>query len=303
MKIYYTIDEVLSDRRKGTKLSEVFENILYSPYVLEQLETPFNIIRDLYSGDYLDMSTEAWGWLPVELQIKYATAYQVWFAHYSGHPSIEGMFEFVPEVEVQMMLIPPGKFRMGSPEDEPNRDPDEEQKLVHIEKPFWCKKFEVTQAEWIRVMGTNPFPRDCESPWRPATNVNWVECQEFCEMTGVNLLSDEQWEYACRAGTTTVYNFGNDGEHIQKYAFAEQSYHSCPEMVDQSKKNAWGLFDMHGNVWEWTSGIFVGDIPDMRINRGGCWYSTASRCRSANRRGGEVSRRYDNIGFRTAKKV
>ena len=225
------------------------------------------------------------------------------------------------ENSIGMVLvpIPAGEFLMGSPETEPGRqDNSELQHQVTLTKPFLLGVHEVTQGQWQAVMGTTPWKGKKsikEGDDYPAMSVSWQDAVEFCrqlsEKEGLEyrLPTEAEWEYACRAGTTTAYSFGNDASELDEYACymswgranapagARPSAHS----VGQKKPNPWGLYDMHGNLWEWCSDWY-GDSPSggvtdpagpssgsSRVECGGSWHRGAGNCRSAAR--GRVLRR------------
>jgi len=204
-------------------------------------------------------------------------------------------------------LIPAGEFMMGSPPSERDRDPSEGPRhRVRITKPFYLGKYEVTQEEWQRVMGNNP--PDCKSAGGRAAvaEVSWNDCREFCrklcELEGVpegtyRLPTEAEWEYACRAGTETAYYFGDSSSELGRYAWYAWYDVDSPLRVGQKKPNAFGLYDMHGNVWEWCQDWYdwgyYKNSPEadpqgpvsggLRIFRGGCWDGDAEDCRSARR--------------------
>ena len=218
-------------------------------------------------------------------------------------------------VTMKLVLIPAGKFMMGSPESEKGRDENEgPQHEVTISKPFYMGVTEVTQAQYEAVMGTNP------SHFKGATNpvemVSWNDATEFCkklsEKTGqtVRLPTEAEWEYACRAGSKTRFSFGDADEGLGDYAWYNANSGNTTHPVGQKKPNAWGLYDMHGNVWEWCADWF-GDYPkgavtdprvrrpvQMRVLRGGSWYGDAGECRSGYRSWTTPIDRNDNGGFR-----
>jgi len=183
--------------------------------------------------------------------------------------------------EMEMVWCPPGAFLMGY---------DGSQHQVTLTKGFWMSKTEVTQAQWKSVMENNPsyFKGDD----LPVESVSWDDCQKFCQKTGLQLPTEAQWEYACRAGSTGKYaGTGNLDEMGWYSGNSGQKTHP----VGTKQPNAWGLYDMHGNVWEWCADWY-GDYPSgavtdpegsssgsARVERGGCWYSTAGDCSSSNR--------------------
>ena len=292
LKIYYNIDEVLSDRRNEEKLSDVVENLLHSPYVLSEIETPFDIVEGLYPEDYVDASTMSWKSLPVELQIKYSSAYQEWYAKHSGHPSIEGIFNLTSEIETKMMLIPPMRYLAGS-EYSVDLPPI---KSILIKKPSWLGKYEVTQAEWVSVMGDNPSLNK-RTLRLPVENMTFEDCQFFCTRTNMRLPHEKVWEMACRAGTTTEYCFGNDRGKLESYAWFEGNFRNHTQVVGKKLANGFGLHDMHGNVFEWCQNKFDSSSFD-RVLRGGAYNYSADWVSSAYRTGFNPLDRRSIIGFR-----
>ncbi len=238
-------------------------------------------------------------------------------------------------IGMQLRLIPPGEFMMGSPESEEGRRDDESpQHRVRITRPFYLGVYPVTQSEWASVMGNNPsaFSSDGRNSDRvsglspddfPVEMVSWEDAQEFIgelnersEETGWvhRLPTEAEWEHACRAGTTTRYYFGVDEAELGEYAWFRVNSGSRPHPVGQKRPNAWGLYDMHGNVWElcfdWYSADYYANSPledptgpeggSNRVFRGGGWSSTARACRSAFRHGLPPGHRFDFLGLRVA---
>jgi formylglycine-generating enzyme required for sulfatase activity len=219
---------------------------------------------------------------------------------------------------MEFVLIPAGEFQMGT------SDGDKDEQPVHtvrISKPFYLGKYEVTQAQWQAVMGNNPsgFTGD---PARPVEKVSWEDVQEFIRRlntteSGVTyrLPTEAEWEYAARAGTTTAYSFGNDKGQLGQYAWCGDTGGGETHPVGKLKPNAWGLYDMHGNVWEWgqdwygpyTAGAAVDPAGPSsgsnRVLRGGSWYNGAGSCRSAYRIGASPGNRSGNLGFRLLRMV
>ena len=234
------------------------------------------------------------------------------------------MVKTVNGIEYAFRWCPAGSFLMGSPSSESNRGSDETQHRVTLTRGFWMLETEVTQAMWESVMGTSisqqrdkadtSWPLRGEGSNYPMYYVSWEECRSFCEKLSsqlgltVSLPTEAQWEYACRAGTTGAY-----AGDLDEMGWYESNSGSKTHPVGEKKPNAWGLYDMHGNVWEWCQDWFVtystspASDPCMldsnggscRVDRGGSWNCDARNCRSAGRDGGTPDVRYDDLGFRT----
>jgi formylglycine-generating enzyme required for sulfatase activity/predicted DNA-binding WGR domain protein len=165
-------------------------------------------------------------------------------------------------IKLEMMLIPAGKFMMGSPESETSEYDYATRHEVTLTKPFYLGKFAVTQEQWEGVMGDNPS--ETKGAKLPVTDVSWDDCQEFIKkLNGITkgkyrLPTEAEWEYACRAGTSTAYSFGVN--ITPKDANSSESEIGKPVEVGSYKPNAFGLYDMHGNVWEWCEDWY-GDYP------------------------------------------
>jgi formylglycine-generating enzyme required for sulfatase activity len=232
-------------------------------------------------------------------------------------------------VGMKMVVIPPGRFTMGrSPRDAevfaPEKLPDDDLPThsVTLTKPFAIAATEVTQKQWREVMGTTPWvgkqqiggSDDC-----PATYVSWKDAREFCkrlsekENAEYRLPTEAEWEWACRAGTETSFSFGEDVKELHDHAWARNNAQDQPHPVAQKKPNPWGLFDMHGNAWEWTEDIYgpysaeaavdprsgPGTPQAKRTLRGGCFWSVpTSDYRSAARRSWPETLGYSESGFR-----
>lgn len=218
--------------------------------------------------------------------------------------------ELLPDdVALELIYIPGGTFIMGSEEVEGTTPPHS----VSLQ-PFLAGKYPVTQAQWEAVMGNNP------SKFRgarlPVETVNWRDAVRFCaklsQLTGVHyqLLTEARWEYACRAGSMTRYSFGD--VVTPELANYEDSGIKQTSEVGIYPANAFGLYDMHGNVWEWCDDTWHEDYvdapndgttwdggnPQVRLLRGGSWYNNGQKLQSATRIGFDISSRYDNEGFR-----
>jgi formylglycine-generating enzyme required for sulfatase activity len=224
---------------------------------------------------------------------------------------------------IRLRLIPPGTFMMGSQNSEDNRDSNETQHQVTFTQPFYCSKFEINQRQWKKIMGENPSKFKNVGDNVPVEQVSWEDCQKFlnklCELEGVPrgtycLLTETPWEYACRAGTSTVFCYGDSLDSSMANFNGDTSkgvYRSKTTPVGSFKPNAWGLYDMHGNVWEWCRNRYGGEygsgsVTDPsrvlsgsnRICRGGSWYNFAISCRSAKRSRTCPASRFRILGFR-----
>jgi len=219
-----------------------------------------------------------------------------------------------PLIRAEFVYIPPGEFMMGSPEYKPGRFDDEKLHRVRLTRGFYIQTTQVTQKQWKKVIGSNPSY--FKGATLPVENVSWNEAVEFCEKLSRNtgkkyrLPTEAEWEYACRAGTDTAYCFGNDSERLEKYAWFNENSGEKTHPVAQLESNAWGLYDMHGNVWEWCQD-WCGDYPSGpvtdpigpssgsgRVERGGGWNGNAQNCRSADRFRNSADDRILNLGFR-----
>jgi sulfatase modifying factor 1 len=245
--------------------------------------------------------------------------------------------------EIPLRWCPPGRFIMGSPRSEPERRPGEDQVEVTLTRGFWMAKFETTQGQWKRIAGALPGPLTKELPEGddlPVGNVNFAETEDYCrrlterarrtgEVPGdweFRLPTEAQWEYACRAGTTTATSFG-DSLSSKQANFKGKPYNGGepgPSLnraapVGSYPANPWGLHDMHGNTFEWCRDWYHARLPGgldpdlyaakataqrsehgdiSRVRRGGAWSDDGWPCRSAFRVRFEPERRYDHIGFR-----
>lgn len=227
---------------------------------------------------------------------------------------------------MEFVFIPAGTFNMGSPESD--ADSDSYERPVHevtIKKDFYLGKYEVTQKQWFEVMGYNPSYSKGND--MPVQNVSWYNVQEFIKKLNeiehtdkYRLPSEAEWEYACRAGTTTKYFFGDDFLKLTEYAWYSGNTEKL-HAIGQKKPNPWGLYDIYGNVGEWVQDTYDPyDIGAMtltdgsawdngisdsgRVKRGGCWYLSTRDCRSAARLYGFADGRYDySAGFRLVMEV
>ncbi len=255
-------------------------------------------------------------------------------------------------VTQRMRWVPPGTFMMGSPADEPDRDDNELLHEVTITSGYWLADTACRQELWQAVMGNNPShfqgdaitvdetpgdemqseatrPNSVHAEKLPVEQVSYEDTETFFQKVSqlkpqlkLQLPTEAQWEYACRAGTTSPFSFGRNITTTQAnydgnypYDGAEKrEYRRSTIACDALPPNPWGLFQMHGNVWEWCSdwyGDFSSDTNDPagpdsgsdRVIRGGSWYGNAPGLRSACRYGFEPGFRYDFLGFRCVSSV
>ena len=245
-------------------------------------------------------------------------------------------------VPLELVWIGPGSFVMGSPEGETGHSGDETQHRVTLTKGFWLGKYSVTQRQWQELMGNNPshfvngrvlkeggwfseavVVRDA-TPECPVEQVSWEEAVAFCSNLSdaaraqgglppgyaFGLPTEAQWEYACRAGTDGPYGGTRVMDGMGWY---DGNSGGRTHPVGQKKPNAWGLYDMHGNVWEWCRDWYTGTVSgasvvdpagpssgSSRVGRGGSWDGSAAYCRSALRDGGGPGYRNNFLGFRLA---
>lgn len=249
----------------------------------------------------------------------------------SAAPSLKS-----PGTPTNMVQIPGGRFQMGD-----NRESDAKPHPVAV-STFFMDKNLVTQDQYEKAMGDNP------SRWKggsnPVEQVRWSDAVRFCnkrseqeglkpcydlktwkcdfEANGYRLPTEAEWEYACRAGTATAYYFGDDPSKLGEYAWFDKNSGGHPRPVGQKQPNAWGLFDMSGNLWEWCNDFYAVDYysqspptdpkgPDSgqtKVVRGGAWRFSAERCRSGYRYNenpgyADVCFGYDIYGFRCVRKA
>jgi formylglycine-generating enzyme required for sulfatase activity len=226
----------------------------------------------------------------------------------------------------RLVTIPAGSFLMGSD----IRDNERPVREVTISRPFQLSATEVTQGQWKAVMGTTPWKgknRVIEGDDYPATYVSWDDAMEFCHRLSsrpdekksgrvYRLPTEAEWEYACRGGIAAEYSFGADDRMLGSFGWYEENSKGNPQPVGKKLPNAFGLLDMHGNVWEWCSDWYESDYYGKapatdplgppsgsdRVLRGGGWRNEAANCRSASRNWGAPSLRGSNngLGFRVA---
>jgi formylglycine-generating enzyme required for sulfatase activity len=254
----------------------------------------------------------------------------------AGKPDVEipGQKHLTNSLGMKFVHIKPGKFLMGSPKEEPDRFDNEVQHEVAITKPYYLGVYEVTQGQWVKVMGKNPSWSSADGGGKdtvkgqdtsnfPVESISWNDAAAFCSKLSelaeekkagrvYRLPTEAEWEYACRAGTKTAFYFGSDEKQLGDYTWHFANAGGKPHAVGQKKANAWGLYDMYGNVWEWCQDWY-GEYDtnqsvdpkgpkegSNRVRRGGCWRLAPGYFRSAYRDWGDPSYRDDYLGFRLA---
>ena len=216
--------------------------------------------------------------------------------------------------EDDFVRISEGMFQMGSPPDEADRNVDESLHRVSLTKGFWMSKYEVTQKQWTAVMGYNPSAQLGED--HPVEQVSWEDVQVFIQKindaddANYRLPTEAEWEYAARAGSLSAYGFGGDPNYLEEYAWYAGNGGNRTHPVATKSPNAWGLYDMSGNVMEWCQDWLAvydfGSVVDpkgsesgtRRIGRGGSWASSEAKCRSADRSAAPPDNRGADLGFR-----
>jgi formylglycine-generating enzyme required for sulfatase activity len=225
---------------------------------------------------------------------------------------------------IRFVKIDAGCFLMGRDTELKESSPVElPQHRVCFDKPFYLGETEVTQKQWETVMGTNPSKY--KSLYKPVEKVNWNDTQEFIkrlnEKEGKNVFrlpTEAEWEYAARAGSTTLYSYGDKPKELIDYAwFGDEGYGGATHEVAKKIPNPWGLYDMHGNVWEWVQDWYDPNYYQVspekdpkgpetgqyRVYRGGSWVGKAVNLRSSLRYSGLPVSRSGDIGFRLVREI
>ena len=234
---------------------------------------------------------------------------------------------FTNSLGMTFVYIPPGSFHMGSPAHETSHHPDERLQEVHFRQGFYIQTTEITQQQWIQAMGSNPAKYQNGNLSLPVEYVSWNEVdafikrvRELTQSSAYRLPREAEWEYACRAGTTTAFAFGNCLKTNQANFDGSNPSLGCPKgqyrrrtmPVASFSPNAWGVYDMHGNVWEWCDDWYGSRSSNKRalidprgpktgrkrVIRGGSWDFMAHDCRSANRDRAAPNIRLPDIGAR-----
>jgi formylglycine-generating enzyme required for sulfatase activity len=249
----------------------------------------------------------------------------VTLADHAGHAQTKNdpPKTFTNSIGMKFVWVPPGAFLMGSPKEEVQRHAKEIQHKVTLTKGFYMGVYTVTQEEWQALMGDNPSHFKGEKNL-PVEQVSWEDCQKFIkklrekDKKAYRLPTEGEWEYACRAGTTTPFYFGETITTDQTNHNGNLTYGRTKQGLDRQKttpvgsfpSNTFGLYDMHGNLWQWCQD-WLGDYAledavdpqgpakgQYRVIRGGSWINGPTLSRTAYRNGEEPARRSNLVGFR-----
>lgn len=235
----------------------------------------------------------------------------------------EAVLHLNDSTSIPFVLIPAGSFLMGSSETEADRQKDEGPVVqVEISESFFLGQYEITQAQWLAVMGSNPsiFKDQTNYGDYPVDMISWNDCQAFIDslnsfgMGRYRMPTEAEWEYSARAGTNTRFHWGDDEgyKEIYQYAWFNPNSMARSMPVGIKEPNQWNLYDMIGNMWEWCSdwkGAYENadsiaydpggpEMGEEKIFRGGSWFNPPNVCRTANRNAHEPETGYSNIGLR-----
>ncbi len=228
----------------------------------------------------------------------------------SGLPKV-----YTNSIDMEFVRIPKGTFEMGSKHGDSDKQPVYR---VTISQPFYLGKYEVTQAQWKKVMGHKNNPSELKGDTLPVTHISWHEAQAFIkklnakeQVSAYRLPTEAEWEYASRAATTTAYSFGDDAGSLDQYGWYAKNSGNSLHPVGQLKANPWGLYDMHGNVWEWVQDWYSKTYPSghqadpkgpeegrYRVIRGGSFGDSPGVLRSAFRDWYQPEHGDASLGFR-----
>lgn len=284
--------------------------------ILAQLEKDIHKYHEIVSSPF-GKGMKATAWQSLISKYPYARATDLKIGDIKGLRFKVGYGGIVNSIGMKFVKVPPGTFMMGSPSNEPGRGNDEKRHRVTLTKGFYMQTTEVTQGQWKAVMGSNPSKfKNCGDDC-PVEKVSWNDVRKFIrklnQREGGNkyrLPTEAEWEYAARAGSTGKFCFSGDNGNLRKYAWYDRNSGGKTHPVAQKQPNAWGLYDMHGNVYEWCQDWY-GDYPSAsvtnptgpsggsyRVVRGGSWDFYARLCRSAYRYSFTPGGRFSNLGFR-----
>jgi formylglycine-generating enzyme required for sulfatase activity len=314
-------------------LLEAHTQAVSNPDTVKDLREELNLIGDSLTSDLVSFS--------IVQNIARQNYFMMKLVdQFVGNPSLQKVvlaknkqsFEFdvlrsylrAPKLSARFSRIRKGSFQTGSPLSEQGRYDDEEQRSIRVDNDFEIQQTEITQAQWFSVMGYNPSrfksKENCPEEYfeingttlcltHPVDTVSWEDANKFIKRLNegndghlYRLPTEAEWEYAARGGTQTAYSFGNDRKDLDAFAwyYGNSSMQSHP--VASKKPNQFGLYDMHGNVWEWVEDWYTSYPPGperhFRVFRGGSWFTDARDLRSAYRYGWWPYVINSRVGFR-----
>ncbi|NUM36854.1 MAG: SUMF1/EgtB/PvdO family nonheme iron enzyme [Candidatus Brocadiae bacterium] len=313
------MEEKIIEKEKKEKEKKIEKNIwlqqdslVYAWYAMEGnnfdgpkgwLEKDWN---ESWNGKYVDFTIKTWNQKGLQEQFNLSKSYQKWYAKQNQLK----MEKIVVKNKIGyiFMLIPPGKFWMGIN----GRFQDKNKYEVMIKNPYYIGKYEITQEQWKSVMERNPSKFQNLSDKAPVDTISWHDCQSFCKKIELRLPTEEEWEYACRAATTTKFNLGKNitSKNVNylglgKNEGEEKKYRMTTLPVGQlENKNAWGCFDFHGNVWEWCQSVYKENSQKKTqqntsyVLRGGSWGNLKASCESSYRYRDMAETRKEYFGCR-----
>jgi len=288
-------------------------NLIFSEECITQEQLEAEILKERKKWD-------------INLDNQYGIEEIIYGLQLISNSNLNNIQTWTNEFDMTFVLIQPGTFDMGSPKDETDRETDEVQHSVTLTRSFYLQTTEVTQGQWKAVMGSNPSNFSSCGDDCPVELVSWEDTKEFIEKLNLHentnryrLPSEAQWEYAARAGSTTALANGNIVKtacnldtNLDAMGWYCGNANNKTHPVAQKQANALGLYDMHGNVWEWCQDWYdtypANSVTDpmgpssgtKRVMRGGNWYNESRRCRSAERGSESPTARHNNIGLRLA---
>ncbi len=253
----------------------------------------------------------------------------------SGKIAESNKLEYNGAIQMSFAYCSPGVFTMGSSNGDSNGEIDETSWEAEIDAGFWISRHEVTQKQWLKVVGESPWEGQkyvCRSKDSPATYISYFDAIRFCRNLSIiereaerlpassrfRLPNEVEWEFACRAGNDSRFCFGDDSDQLHKYGWFDllqvepEPESISPQPIGTKMPSTWGIFDMHGNVFEWCSDWYFEHPlapansklePVFKVRRGGGWCSPASQCRSSYRDWGDPFEGTDDTGFRIVLEV
>lgn len=327
-KMLEDTDKIALSKKKETSLFETAKLSFKMMRGKSKMKPPFdaNIWNECWQEqhEYFNYTKSSWQKLPINKQMKYAALYQKWFTQQQCIKT-EQIF-IADRIRIAMLLVPPGIYWMGNNENNAKDNCPDNEKPRHkiiIDRPFWMSKYPITQYQWFSVAKTKPWHNKKygeELSGAAVSYVSWKKIhEEFLKRLGklFALPSEAQWEYSCRSGTNKKYYWGDDKNKMDDYVwYSSNKKKNTAHLVGQKRENAWGLYDMIGNTWEWCEdswhenyhktpvdgSAYIADTP-IRTRRGGSYWSFPQDCRSSCRSSNRSDNCWDDLGFRIVRKL